>query len=186
MISTSPGRNVMFAPMSPSFIKVRKPHRYAQVLVALLAHDHGAVAGCELAQATDGDHHVEHGHVGAVGQRLRLLRLAHHAHLVSERSDETGDDHVDGRRADVLRERLLQVARQLARRLASGLHVLDQRCGDQAVRAHRDRHGELRVIPDEHLQVVARPDTVLGLHRCFWRRRIDHLGASTAAGEHHA
>ena len=72
-----------------------------------------AIAGGELGQAADRDHHVQHGHVVAKGDRLRLGRLADHAHLLGQRADEVGHDHRDQRVGHERAQFLFDLAREL-------------------------------------------------------------------------
>ena len=163
MISTSPGRIGTLARDVAVVDQVAEANRDARLLVALLPDEHGTVAGRELREAADGDHHVEQRHVGAVGQRLRLGGLPDHADLVGVGADEARHHHADGRVAHELGQRHLEILGQLRRRLARRRHARDQRRGDHAVRAHRHGDRQFRLVPDEHLQRVARADAVFGL-----------------------
>src|SRR3954463_7544133 len=71
------------------------------------AEDPRAVAVGVVGQPADRDHHVEYRHVLAIGEGLRLRRLADHANLLVGGSGEAGDDNGYDRIADVFDERLL-------------------------------------------------------------------------------
>src|SRR5689334_21828043 len=49
----------------------------------------------EVGKSTSGDHDVEHRHVLAIGECLRLGRFADHANLLAGRADECRDDYSD-------------------------------------------------------------------------------------------
>ena len=89
---------------------------------------------------------------------------------------------VDLRRAHVLGQPRLHVARQLQRSFAHRDHVFDQGRGDLAVRAHRHGHRQFGVTPDEHFEHVAGSDDVVitdslgGCLRVAARRRRPPAG----------
>jgi len=107
---TSPGRIGTFAEISPLLSRSESPHGDAQLLFAITTQDHCAIARRERREPTTAIIHVQDGHVGEVGQRLRLLRLADDANLLGVRAHEARDDHVHGRRAYVLGEPGFHVA----------------------------------------------------------------------------
>mgnify|MGYP002781324037 CR=1 FL=1 len=96
---------------------VAAAHQVAQTDVVELAavggaEDARAIAVGEVGEPAHRDHHVEQRHLLAVGKHLRLRRLADDADLLVVRAGELRHDHRDDRLADVLGERLLDVARE--------------------------------------------------------------------------
>ena len=74
--------------------QVIEPHPVFFGVPADFAHELGAVARGELAQAADRDHDIEHGHALAVGDRLRIRRLPDDANLFVKRALEPSDNDV--------------------------------------------------------------------------------------------
>src|SRR5215831_9018879 len=157
------------------------PETYAVELSALGGPEDGRrVPVGEVGESADRDHDVEQRHVLAIRERLRLLRFADHADLLAIRSDEGRDDHRDDRVPDVLRERLLDVARKSRRVFAERREILDERACDLAVGADRDDHRDLRIPPHDDVHRVERADEIVVVRRrCFLgRERIFRRGAT--------
>src|SRR5689334_557663 len=125
------------------------------------ARNRRVIAVGELGQAAHRDHHVEYRHVLPVRQDLRLGGLADHADLLAARSDKIGHDDGDDRVADVLGQRLFDIARESRRRLALRRQVVDQRRGDLSVRTHRYGERQLGVAPYDDVDGVQRADHVV-------------------------
>ena len=133
----SPGLTSTLAEMSPRLIR-----SFSRTLYWLAAF-RGPQDGCLVAvgkvgEPADDDHQVQHRHALPIRERLRLRGLADDADLLRIGTDEPRDDHGDDRVADVLRQRLFDVARQRGRVLAERRQVLDERRRDLSVGPHRD------------------------------------------------
>ena len=78
---------------------------------------------------------------------------------------KVGDDHGDDGIADVFAQRLLELARQLRRRLAARQNIVDQRSRHLAVGPHRHGERQLRIAPYDDIERIERPDDIVMIHR---------------------
>ena len=140
--------------------QIREMNRVGILLAVNGANDNGVISCGVSGKTADGDHRIEHRHIGAIRQRTRLGSLADNTHLVGDRTDEILYDDRDQRLLDVFREPLFVFARKSSRRLADRHDVFDERDRDAAIRPHRHGNRQLGVAPNEDVQAVARTDAI--------------------------
>src|SRR4029079_15996910 len=133
----------------------------AVLFVLLRAQDLGVVAIGKVSQAADRDHYVHQRHLLAVWQGLGLRRFADDADLFAVRTVEAGDDHGDYRVADVLRQTLLDIARELRGIPAEHRQILDEGHRHFAIRTDRNGRREILVAPEDDVDGVERSDEVV-------------------------
>jgi hypothetical protein len=148
MIRMSPGFISTLAETSAAPDQILQAHRILSAS-RTATQNRRAVASSEVGQASHGDHDVEQRHLLAVGERLRLGRLADHPDLLAVGPDEARNDDRDDGVANVLAEQLFDVAGDLIRVLVLCDQFIDQRSRQLAVGSHGNRHREFRISPDD-------------------------------------
>src|SRR3546814_10479919 len=101
-------------------------------LATLCAHEGRIVAVGKLGYPARLDDDVEQSHVGAVGDRARLRRLADDPHLLREGADEPADDDGNQGVLDVDGQLRLDLPGEVAGVLALDIEVFDERHGDRS------------------------------------------------------
>src|SRR5688572_16582671 len=136
----------------------------ADVALGVASHQHDVVAIGEAGEAAGQRDRLGHRHVHLRRVDAGLADLAGHREAVAvDPGDRDGD--LRALELDVFGESLLDLLAQLARRLAGGGHVTDQRHRDGPVRPDGGRGGELLVLPDRDHEVVGDADDELGAAR---------------------
>src|SRR5688572_26145430 len=109
----------------------------------------------ELSNTPSLNDHVQNRHVRTIWNRHWQGRFAHNPNLLREGPDKSAYRDRDQRVLNVVAELLLDLARELRRRLALRIQVLDEGNGNPAIRTDRHGAGELSVSPHEDREAVS-------------------------------
>src|SRR5215472_12049431 len=92
--------------------QIREMNRVGILLAVNGANDNGVISCGVSGKTADGDHRIEHRHIGAIRQRTRLGSLADNTHLVGDRTDEILYDDRDQRLLDVFSRAVVRIRAQ--------------------------------------------------------------------------